>query len=76
MLNFSLVSEAVVEIEEVSYSFTDTRRYWWYYDFINWRVSSHGTKDDTPDRDMTELSKQYFKKWHMPKVTKLLGEVI
>jgi len=71
LLKFKLLDGDVVEIKDISHSFTITRKQFWYYDVENWMVSSNGRKDDVPDRPMNEMSKNYFKKFHMKKVDEL-----
>jgi len=77
MLSYKLDGD-ILEVVESLHSFRDTKdTYWyyddtevtyWYYDIVNWKQSSHGKKNDVPDREMCVSAIDWVKRFYFPKV--------
>jgi hypothetical protein len=65
-----MVSEDILEVTEYIHNFKKTKESFWYYDIKNWKKSSHGKKNDIPDRLMTEGDIGWVTKHYLPKVKK------
>ncbi len=69
MLYCKFIGPNLLEVEEVTMSFFKTYRSWWYINTEKWLESSRGTKNDTPDRPMSEAGIEWCKKYYIPKAT-------
>lgn len=67
MLTFKLDGD-ILEVKEVTMNFFKTQTLYFYYDIKNWLVSSHGKKNDKPDREMDQSGIDWAKKYYLPKV--------
>jgi len=68
MLSYNMVKPNILEVKETVHGFTETRTQYWYYDIQNWIKSSHGRKNDSPDRIMNESDIEWVKKYYLPKI--------
>lgn len=57
----------ILEVTQVTMSFTKTRFEYWYYDTKNWTRSMLGKKDEKPTQPMTEPEIEWAKKYYLPK---------
>lgn len=68
MLDISLEGD-ILKVVEVTMTFFDTKRRYWYYNIKDWTTSSHGREGDVPDRKMDQSSIDWATKHYLPKVT-------
>lgn len=60
----------ILEVKQVSMSFTDTKVQYWYYDTENWLRSLLGQKDEKPTQPMTQKEIDWASKNYIPKAFK------
>lgn len=58
----------ILHITETVHGFCRTTVRHWYYDIVNWMVSSHGREGDVPDRKMTASAIAWVRMHHLPHV--------
>lgn len=66
-LEFKLTGN-ILEVKETLMSVFDTKVSYWYYDIDKWMVSSHGKKDDKPDRHCTDSCIALVRAYYLPRV--------
>lgn len=57
----------IMEVTQVTMTFSKTRVEYWYYDTKNWTRSLLGKKDDKPTQPMTEREIEWAKAHYVPK---------
>ena len=67
MLSFELNGD-ILHVTEHLHSWETTKTSHWYYDILNWRVSSTGKLDSKIDRAMDQGAIDWCKKYYLPKV--------
>jgi len=72
MLTITRTAPNMIEVKEDILSFYKTKTTYWYVDTKKWMESSHGRKNDVPDRVMTKEQVAWVKKYYIPKIKKVL----
>lgn len=67
MLHYKLTGD-ILEVIQMTATFTDTKYQYWYYDIKNWKRSVSGALNSTPCQEMTENEIAWVKKYYLPKV--------
>lgn len=57
----------VMEVTQVTMSFSKTHVEYWYYDTQNWTRSLLGKKNDRPTQPMTDKEIEWAKQYYLPK---------
>lgn len=63
----------ILEVTQVTMSFTKTHFEYWYCDTKNWTRSMLGKKDEKPTHPMTEPEIEWAKKHYLPKAQSNAG---
>lgn len=63
----------ILEVIQVTMSFTKTHFEYWYCDTKNWTRSMLGKKDEKPTQPMTEREIEWAKKYYLPKAQATAG---
>lgn len=59
--------DELLEVVETHYSWTETKRTFWYYDIINNLKSITGRQNETPSVLMNESQIEWVRKHYIPK---------
>lgn len=70
-LNITMLADGkTLCVEEIIYSFMDTKRTYWYYCTEKWLRSRLGKKDEVPTQKMMDNEIEWVKKYHLPRINK------
>lgn len=74
MLNFNWKTPTILEVQEVSMSWTSDTKTYWYYDTANLLQNTRGVKDEVPTHAMREDQIAWMREHHIPNAAKQIAK--
>ena len=75
MLSLKMLDANILEVKEVTMSWTKTETSFWYYDIVNWTDCVNG-KNEQPFKKMTPNAIEWVKKYYLPKLLTTLKDSV